>query len=64
MAPILILIAIAMTLGGFLFVSEATLGVGIIAAAGVMAILARIAQSQIQHREVLAAMEKKKEVTE
>lgn len=44
---------------GFLFLSEATTGVGIIAVAGVMAVWARIAQSSIQHQQVLAKLEGK-----
>lgn len=46
-------------LAGFLFLSEATTGVGIIAAAGVLAIWSRLVQSSVQHKEVLAKLDER-----
>ncbi len=44
---------------GFLFLSEATTVVGIIAAGGVLAVWARIAQSSAQHQQVMARLKEK-----
>ena len=58
MDKLLILGSALALLVGLLFMSEATTGVGIIAAAGVLGVWARIAQATNQHRELMAMMEK------
>lgn len=44
---------------GFIFLSEATTGVGIIALAGVFAVWARIFQAQAHHKDVVELMLRK-----
>ncbi|MBK8901685.1 MAG: hypothetical protein IPM53_10915 [Anaerolineaceae bacterium] len=56
MSRLLIGLSLIALLGGFLFLSEATTGVGIIAAAGVLGIWSRIYQAENQHKEVLAKL--------
>ncbi len=56
MKLLLILSALALV-AGFLFMSEATTGVGIIAAAGVLAVYARIDQAGKHHAQVLEKLE-------
>jgi hypothetical protein len=59
MARLLLALSIIVLLLGFLFLSEATTGVGIIAAAGVLAIWSRIAQADTQHKAVMAELTKR-----
>lgn len=58
MDKLLILGSALALLVGLLFMSQATTGVGIIAAAGVLGVWARIAQATLQHRELMEMMEK------
>ena len=53
LAILLILAAIVLGLGGFNYLTQATLGVGFLASACLLAILARIAQADAHHREAL-----------
>jgi len=48
----LIALSILALAAGFLFLNDATTGVGIIGIAGVQAIFARIAQAQNHHKEI------------
>ena len=66
MDKILIILSALGLIFGLLFMSEATTGVGIIAAAGVLGIWARIAQSSMQHAKMMALLEAKEktELTE
>jgi len=57
MERILLVLSVLALLGGFFFISEATLGVGIIAAAGVMGILARIIQANRHQDEQLGQLD-------
>ena len=56
MARLLLALSMIVLLVGFLFLSEATTGVGIIAAAGVLAVFSRIAQADSHHKEVMAKL--------
>lgn len=60
MSQLLFALSLIALLAGFLFLSEATTGVGIIAAAGVLGIWARLVQADRQHKQVMAALEAKK----
>ena len=50
---VLVFLACIIAIGGFFFLSEATVGVGIMAAACLFAILARIAQAAEYHAELM-----------
>jgi hypothetical protein len=56
MAALLVL-ALLGGIAGFMFLSEATTGVGIIAFACLIGILARVAQAAEQHKELLAKLD-------
>ena len=64
MDKLLVIVSVLCVLIGFLFLSEATTGVGIIAAAGVLAVWARLAQASMQHRELKAMLEKQPRAAE
>jgi len=53
MWEILVVLSILAVAVGFIFLSEATTGVGIIAIGGVLGILARIAQASRYHKQVM-----------
>lgn len=57
MSVLLIVLSALAILIGFLVMSEATTGVGIIGIAGVLAIWARIAQAGENHKKLMAKME-------
>ncbi len=57
MHSVLVLIAILMAGIGFLFLSDATTGVGIIGLAALMGIFARLAQANKHHNELMEKME-------
>lgn len=59
LAVLLLLAAIAVGAGGMLFVSEATLGVAIIALACLIAIIARLVQAAAHNRAVLAELQQR-----
>ena len=50
----LVVLALLAGIVGFMFLSQATTGVGIIALACLVAILARVVQAAEQHKELLA----------
>lgn len=52
---VLVIVALLVALGGALTLSAATTGVGLFAAACLIAILARLAQSSRQHQDVMRA---------
>ena len=52
MDAILIGLSLLALIAGALFLSEATMGIGIIAGAGVLAIYARIAQAGSHHKQI------------
>jgi NADH:ubiquinone oxidoreductase subunit 6 (subunit J) len=52
MVPVLILIALVIAFGGFLFLSQATAGVYLAAVACLFAIFARMRQAHEQHLEL------------
>lgn len=56
MWQILLILAVIVTAIGFGFLSQATMGVGIIAIGCVLGILARIAQANAQHNELKAIL--------
>ena len=49
---LLIVLSLLAFAGGFFFLSEATMGVGIIAIAGVLAVYSRLVQANIHHKEI------------
>ena len=49
---LLIVLSLLALVGGFFFLSEATMGVGIIAIGGVLAIYSRLAQANTHHVEI------------
>lgn len=53
----LVVLALLGGIMGFMFLSQATTGVGIIAFACLIAILARVAQAAEQHKELLAKLD-------
>lgn len=53
MVPLLVIIALLVSAGAALLMSQATMGVGAMAFACLCGILARIAQSSTQHRELV-----------
>jgi hypothetical protein len=55
---LLAVLAILVGIVGFLFTSEATLGVAIIGFACLIAIVGRIQQASAQHKELLARSDK------
>jgi hypothetical protein len=57
MAAILIILAIVAVGIGFLELSQATMGVGILAIGCLMGILARIAQASAHHKELTEKLE-------
>ncbi|MGD1146939.1 MAG: hypothetical protein ABR961_03180 [Thermoanaerobaculaceae bacterium] len=56
---VLILVALLAVLGGLMSLSQATIGVGIVALACFLAILARIAQAKEQHAELKRLLEQR-----
>jgi hypothetical protein len=56
---ILLVFALLGGIVGFMFLSNATTGVGIIAFSCLIAILARVAQAAEQHREIKAILEQR-----
>lgn len=54
MYQLLVTFSILALLGGFLFISEATMGVGVIGFGCGLGILARIAQAGAQHKAAMA----------
>ena len=52
MGLILVLLSLLATIIGFLTLTQATMGVGILAVACILAIFARIAQADAQHKEL------------
>ena len=50
---VLVIVALLVALGGALLLSSATTGVGLFAAACLIAILARLAQSSRQHQDIM-----------
>ncbi len=60
MAALLILVAILTAVGGLLFLSQATTGVGIIGIACLLAIFARLAQASDQHKKAMQTLEEMK----
>ncbi len=57
MPGLLVLLSLIAVFIGFFFLSEATMGVGIIGIAGVLMVLARIAQSDRQQKAILAKLD-------
>ncbi len=57
LAALLVLASIIALVVGALYLSQATLGAGIIGAAAVLGILGRIAQSQAYHTEQMEALD-------
>ncbi|WP_158606133.1 hypothetical protein [Simplicispira hankyongi] len=53
MSIFLVILGILVVIGGILSLSQATLGVGLIAIGCFLAILARLAQAEAQHRRAL-----------
>ena len=53
MSIFLVILGILVVLGGILSLTQATMGVGLIAIGCFLAILARLAQAEAQHRQVL-----------
>ena len=56
---ILIVLSVLALAAGLLFLSEITMGVGIIAIAGVLAIFARIEQASNYHKEIKRLLDEK-----
>ena len=56
MVVLLVVLACIVAVAGFLSLSEATSGVGILATACLLAILARIAQASSQHAALMRAI--------
>lgn len=57
MSAILVILSLLFVLGSVLFISDATLGVGIIGIAGVLAIWARIAQANDHHKMMMKKLD-------
>lgn len=57
MGVILLLISMLVGITGFLFLSEATMGVGIIGVAALLGVYARIAQADAHHKKVKRLLE-------
>lgn len=55
--PVLLAVSILLGLGGLVFLSNATTGVGLIALACLVAIIARIVQAGQQHAAILKTIE-------
>ena len=53
MSIFLVILGLLVVLGGILSLTQATLGVGLIAIGCFLAILARLAQAEAQHRKIL-----------
>ncbi len=53
MSIILVFLSIISAVGGFFSLSQATMGVGILAVSCLLAILARIAQADAHHKELV-----------
>ena len=53
MHSLIVLVSILAAVAGFFFLSEATMGVGIIGLAGVLGIWARMAQANKHHSELM-----------
>jgi hypothetical protein len=53
MSIFLVILGLLVVLGGILSLTQATLGVGLIAIGCFLAILARLAQAEVQHRKTL-----------
>jgi len=53
MSIFLVILGLLVVLGGILSLTQATLGVGLIAIGCLLAILARLAQAEAQHRKTL-----------
>jgi hypothetical protein len=53
MSIFLVVLGLLVVLGGILSLTQATLGVGLIAIGCFLAILARLAQAEVQHRKTL-----------
>ncbi len=64
MVVLLLLAAVLAAAGSVLFVSEATMGVWVMAGAILLAALARIAQAGQQHQEAMKLMEQRSQPPE
>jgi len=53
MSIFLVILGLLVVLGGILSLNQVTLGVGLIAIGCFLAILARLAQAEAQHRKIL-----------
>jgi hypothetical protein len=62
MDKLLVVLSVVAVGIGFLFLSEATMGVGIIGIAATLGIWARLAQASSNHMEVLAQLESMREM--
>lgn len=58
------LLSIVALIAGFLFLNDATMGVGIIGIAGVLGILSRISQAEKYHKELIKQLEYRANIAE